>query len=149
MGVIIQGYFTSPEGFSYSNFYVRITSIAINTSTPSSFISVSANAYLTRENYKSGSSPLNLTAIPLSFGFNVPTDKIDSTPIISYMYYLVQNSISKSTSIQILCETVLESSQSVFVPTGDLLISSTRMPQTSAENSARLLASFGQPPSSS
>ena len=146
MGVNISGNFTSREGFSYSNFYVRITSIAINTSFPSSFISVSTNAYLTRENYKSGSSPLNLTSIPLSFGFNVPTDKIDSTPIISYMYYLVQNSISKSTLIQ--CETVLEPTQSVFVPTGDLITSSTRMPQTSAENSARLLASFGQLPSS-
>jgi len=147
MGVIIQGNFTSPDGFSYSSFYFRITSISLNVSTTSSFVSVNANSYLSRELYKNGSSPLNISLIPLSFGFSIPTSKIDSIPIVSYMYYLITNSFSSnlSDSNSIQYQPVLEPSQTAFEPSGDLIATSTQLPKNSSADSARLLASFTSP----
>ena len=147
MGVIIQGNFTSPDGFTYTSFYFRITSISLNISTTSSFVSVNANSYLSREMYKGGSSPLNMALIPLSYGFSIPTSKIDSIPIVSYMYYLVTNSFSSnlSDSNSFQYRPVLESSQTAFQPSGDLIVTSTQLTQVSDADSGRLLASFTSP----
>lgn len=115
-------------------------------STSSSFVSVNANSYLSREMYKNGSSPLNMTLVPLSYGFSVPTNKIDSIPIVSYMYYLIANYFSSNFPDSNLIadyQPVLEAAQTAFVPFGDLIAKpSTEPPLSSAESSLRLLASL-------
>jgi hypothetical protein len=63
------------------------------------------------------------------------------------MYYLVTNSFSSnlSDSNSFQYQPVFESAQTAFEPSGDLIATSTQLPQVSSADSVRLLASFTSP----
>jgi hypothetical protein len=123
MGILIQGNFQSPDGFTYSSFYLKITAINLTINSKNVNVRVSVSNYLSRELSKSGSSSLFIKSIFPSYAFNIPIDKIDSISILSYMYYLISTVIliPQSTVLKIQVEPVLEESQTVFVPSGDLV----------------------------
>lgn len=132
MGIIIQGNFTSPEGFTYTSFYLRITAITVNLVPPTAMVSVSTCSYLSRELYLSGANPINVTTLPTSYGCNIPIQNIDSISLVSYVYYLITNStitpLAQKNAFQL--QPVIEPAQSVFEPEGTLVYTTPNLSST-------------------
>lgn len=119
MGISVRGNFTSPDGFNYSSFYLKITSLNININPTNVLIRVTIANYLSRELSKNGATNLNIKSIHPSYAFCLPLNKLDLIPILSYMYFLVSKSILiPQSSIEHL--PVLEESQTLYIPSEDL-----------------------------
>jgi hypothetical protein len=123
MGILIEGNFTSPDGFKYSSFYLKITAINLSFHDLNVLVRVSISNYLSRELSKTMACSLNIKTIFPSYAFTIPLDKIDSISILSYMYYLISKVILTPQSIthNLRIQSVLEESQTIFSPSDDLI----------------------------
>jgi hypothetical protein len=124
MGILVQGNFTSPEGFTYSSFYLKITGVSFMfnvTSSTDVLVRINVSKYLSRELSKSNMLTLNIKSIQPMYTFTLPFNKIDLIPIVSYMYYLISAKVLSTQTTQIQYEPILEQSQILYQPPSDLI----------------------------
>jgi hypothetical protein len=117
MGIKIVGSFTTPEGFAYTDLYLRITSITVYSNKPTSNIHFAATAYLSREAYDNGKSGLS-SPVPTAISTTVPFEEISTLVLMRYVYYYYSEWLKwKGFAV----EAVLEAGQELYVPPQSLV----------------------------
>jgi hypothetical protein len=123
MGILVSGNFCTAEGFQFTSFYNRITTMNVYFSGTNLMISINASNFLSRESFTSGKNSINVLdeidkkQVPTSYNFSLSKEKFETIPIVSYMYYLIINAILSNNN----CEAVLENGQNAYVPSSDLV----------------------------
>ena len=120
MGIKIIGSFTTPDGFAYTNVYLRITSLTAYSNKPTANFHIGATAYLSQEAYDSGKSGLQSSPVPMSISGTAPFSEIDTVMSLPYAYYYYAEWLKwKGFTV----EDVLETGQSSYTPPDTLVFS--------------------------
>jgi len=113
MGIKIVGSFTTPEGFAYTDLYLRITSITLYSNKPTTNVHFNAAAYLSRESYDSGKTSLQSSPVPSAISTTVPFTEVGTLVLLPYIYYYYSEWLKWS---GFTVEAVLEEGQGLYTP---------------------------------
>ncbi len=113
MGIKVVGSFTTPEGFAYTDIYLRLTTLTIHANKPASNVQLGFTVYLSKEAYDNGKSSLTNPPVSTAISITVPFVEIGALAWVPFGYYHFSEWLKwKGFAV----EDVLEEGQSTYTP---------------------------------
>lgn len=113
MGIKVVGSFTTPDGFVYTDVYLRLTNVSVFANKPLANIHFGCTAYLSKDAYDSGKSSLMNPPVSTALATTVPFAELGSIMLVPYIYYYYSEWLKwKGFTV----ENVLEPGQTEYTP---------------------------------
>ncbi len=118
MGIKVVGSFTTPEGFAYTDIYLRLSELAVSANKPTTNVRLGFTTYLSKDAYDSGKSSLVHPPVSTTISITVPFVEIGTLAWVPFAYYQFSEWLKwKGVSV----ESVLEDGQSEYTPSEGLV----------------------------
>jgi hypothetical protein len=113
MGIKVVGSFTTPEGFAYTDIYLRLTTLTVHANKPRSNVHLGFTVYLSKEAYDDGKSSLTNPPVSTAISTTVPFVEIGTLAWVPFGYYHFSEWLKWKGFV---VEDVLEEGQSAYTP---------------------------------